>query len=84
MEKALAKDPAKRPQSAGDFAESLRAIEALAGWAQTPYVVWASATPPGLPIADEGAHDEVAPVDEGPVAAAREHLVASRLSELLQ
>ena len=40
MENALAKDPAKRPQTAGDFAESLREIEALAGWAQTPYVVW--------------------------------------------
>ncbi len=84
MENALAKDPDKRPQSAGAFAESLRAIEALAGWPPTPYVVWASATPPGLPVADEGAHIDVSPPGGLPVADSREHLVASRLSELLQ
>jgi serine/threonine protein kinase len=84
MENALAKDPDKRPQSAGAFAESLRAIEALAGWPQTAYVVWASATPPGLPVTDQDAPGpDAGPADEA-VAATREHLVASRLSELLQ
>jgi serine/threonine protein kinase len=86
MENALAKDPDKRPQSAGAFAESLRAIEALAGWPQTPYVVWASATPPGWDGADQGRPADVpGPAEEaGAGAARREHLVASRLSELLQ
>ena len=73
MENALAKDPDKRPQSAGAFAESLRAIEALAGWPQTPYVVWASATPPGLPVTDQDAGasapgELAAPGDEAPNA----------------
>jgi serine/threonine protein kinase len=84
MENALAKDPDKRPQSAGAFAESLRAIEALAGWPQTPYVVWASATPPSLPNLGTDAPGEPAPPAEDAVAATREHLVASRLSQLLQ
>jgi hypothetical protein len=85
MENALAKDPDKRPQSAGAFAERLRTIEALAGWPQTPYVVWASATPPGLPTTAPGPGPvEVPPPVEEAAAPTREHIVASRLSELLQ
>jgi hypothetical protein len=84
MENALAKDPDKRPVSAAVFAESLRSIEALAGWPQTPYVVWASAAPPGLPTVVQDPPAEVARPDEAAVAVAREHIVASRLSELLQ
>ncbi|MGH9107527.1 MAG: serine/threonine-protein kinase, partial [Acidimicrobiales bacterium] len=40
LESALAKDPRRRPQSAGGFAEALRAVEAAAGWPQTSYVIW--------------------------------------------
>jgi len=39
LESALAKDPTGRPQSAAAFAESLRAVEAAAGWPKTPFVV---------------------------------------------
>jgi hypothetical protein len=59
LEGALAKDPARRPQSAGAFAESLREVEALAGWPQTPYVVWGPPTAGGA-RAGEGASGEVA------------------------
>jgi hypothetical protein len=52
IENALAKDPAKRPQTAGDFAESLREIEAVTGWAQTPYVVWGTSQALPAPAED--------------------------------
>ena len=52
MENALAKDPARRPQTAGAFAEALREIETLAGWPKTPYVVWGAGTD-APPSADE-------------------------------
>ncbi|HUC15279.1 MAG TPA: serine/threonine-protein kinase [Acidimicrobiales bacterium] len=71
IENALAKDPSKRPQTAGAFAEALRDIESLAGWSQTPYVVWgASQAAPGR------AEDEV-PAPAAPAPA------AERLSQLL-
>ncbi len=77
MEKALAKDPAKRPQSAGDFAEALREIEALAGWAQTPYVVWGAAQ-----AAAPSAEDDPEAPAPGPAAAP--NLAAAQLAQLLQ
>ncbi len=40
LESSLAKDSLSRPQSAASFAESLRRIEAAAGWPETQYVVW--------------------------------------------
>ncbi|HXW82316.1 MAG TPA: serine/threonine-protein kinase, partial [Acidimicrobiales bacterium] len=43
LESALAKDPLSRPQSVASFAESLRKIEAGAGWPETQYVVWEAA-----------------------------------------
>jgi Protein kinase domain len=43
LESALAKDPLSRPQSAISFAESLRKIEAGAGWTGTRYAVWEAA-----------------------------------------
>jgi len=46
--------------------------------------VWASATPPGLPTVVQDPPGEVARPDEAAVAVDREHIVASRLSELLQ
>ena len=77
MENALAKDPAKRPQTAGAFAEALREIEALAGWAQTPYVVWgtAQAAPPS-------AEDDPEPPGANPTAAPNP--AAAQLAQLLQ
>jgi serine/threonine protein kinase len=42
FERALAKDPRQRPQTADAFADELRLIEATAGWPPTPYVVWGS------------------------------------------
>jgi len=77
MENALAKDPAKRPQSAGAFAETLREIEALAGWAQTPYVVWGAAQ-----AAAPSAEDEAEPPAPGPAAAPNP--AAAQLAQLLQ
>jgi hypothetical protein len=81
MENALAKDPAKRPQTAGDFAESLREIEALAGWAQTPYVVW------GTSQASAGSAAEgQAPASPGAVPANRAtapNPAAAQLAQLL-
>jgi len=71
MENALAKDPGKRPQTAGAFAEALREIEALAGWAQTPYVVWGAAQAVEVPA------------ENGPAPAALSP-AAARLSQLLQ
>jgi hypothetical protein len=62
LEDALAKDPARRPQSALAFAEALREVEALGGWPQTPYVVWGPPTTSpeaGVRVA------EGAPVGEG-------------------
>jgi hypothetical protein len=56
IENALAKDPAKRPQTAGNFAESLREIEAVAGWAQTPYVVWGTSQALPAPTEDGRTH----------------------------
>jgi serine/threonine protein kinase len=77
MENALAKDPAKRPQSAGAFAQALREIEAFAGWAQTPYVVW------GAPqAAAPSAEDDLEPPSPGP--AATPNLAAAQLAHLLQ
>jgi serine/threonine-protein kinase PknK len=82
MENALAKDPAKRPQTAGDFAESLREIEALAGWAQTPYVVWG--TSQALP---GSAEDGQAPAATGVAVAANRatapNPAAAQLAQLL-
>jgi len=59
LEAALAKDPRDRPPSADAFAEALRAIEARAGWPQTPYIVWGgrggtalAAAPEAAPAAD--------------------------------
>lgn len=77
MESALAKDPGKRPQTAGHFADSLREIEALAGWPQTPYVVWgtSSVAPP-----DEGSLE---PAEQGPVPSPI-GITAARLSDLLR
>ena len=72
IENALAKDPGKRPQTAGAFAEALREIEALAGWAQTPYVVWGATQSVPAP-AEEGpapAADGPAPAANGPTPAA--------------
>ena len=43
LESSLAKDSLSRPQSAASFAESLRRIEAAAGWPETQYVVWDAA-----------------------------------------
>jgi hypothetical protein len=40
FERALAKDPGQRPQTADAFADELRQIEIGAGWPPTPYVVW--------------------------------------------
>lgn len=40
LESALAKDPHQRPQTALEFAERLREVEASCGWPLTPYVVW--------------------------------------------
>ncbi len=76
IENALAKDPAKRPQSAGAFAETLREIEALAGWAQTPYVVWGAAQ-----AAAPSAEDDAEP--PAPLAAAP-NPAAAQLAQLLQ
>jgi hypothetical protein len=82
MENALAKDPAKRPQTAGDFAESLREIEALAGWAQTPYVVWGTSR--ALP---GSAEDGQAPAAAGMAVAANRSTgpnpAAAQLAQLL-
>ncbi len=77
IENALAKDPAKRPQSAGAFAEALREIEALAGWAQTPYVVWGAAQ-----AAAPSAEDD--PEPQAPNAAAATSPAAAQLAQLLQ
>ena len=85
MENALAKDPDKRPQSAGDFAESLRTIEALAGLAPNPV----------RRLGERGAarfaggRRTLSRRGPSPGRGAcrpgrREHIVASRLSELLQ
>ena len=75
IENALAKDPAKRPQSAGAFAETLREIEALAGWAQTPYVVWGAAQAAAPPAEDDA---------EPPALAAAPNPAAAQLAQLLQ
>jgi hypothetical protein len=77
MENALAKDPVKRPQSAGAFAEALREIEALAGWAQTPYVVWGAAQ-----AASPSAEDDPEPPAPNPAAAPSP--AAAQLAQLLQ
>ena len=79
MENALAKDPAKRPQSAGAFAETLREIEALAGWAQTPYVVWGAAQ-----AAAPSAEDDAEPPSPAPGPAAAPNPAAAQLAQLLQ
>jgi Protein kinase domain len=83
IENALAKDPAKRPQTAGDFAESLREIEALAGWAQTPYVAWGISQ-----VLPAPAEDRQAPVAPGAGAAANRATApnpaaAAQLAQLL-
>jgi hypothetical protein len=75
IDNALAKDPAKRPQSAGAFAETLREIEALAGWAQTAYVVWGAAQ-----AAAPSAEDDAEP----PAPAAAPNPAAAQLAQLLQ
>lgn len=86
LEDALAKDPARRPQRAGDFAEALREIEAVAGWPQTPYVAWGtedgdSAEGPegaegaGTPASTEG-------VDK-PAAERKGSALAAKLAEAL-
>jgi hypothetical protein len=75
IDKALAKDPAKRPQSAEAFAETLREIEALAGWAQTPYVVWGAAQASAPPAEDD---------TEPPAPAAAPNPAAAQLAQLLQ
>lgn len=54
LERCLDKDPARRPQSAGELAEQLRQIELDAGWAPTPYVVWGPGQPPALVGAPTG------------------------------
>jgi len=77
IDTALAKDPANRPQSAGAFAEKLREIEALAGWAQTPYVVWGAAQ-----AAAPSAEDDAQP--PAPVPAAAPNPAAAQLAQLLQ
>jgi serine/threonine-protein kinase PknK len=48
LQRCLDKDPDRRPQSAGELAEQLRAIEEGAGWAPTPYVVWGPGQSPAL------------------------------------
>jgi hypothetical protein len=78
MENALAKDPAKRPQTAGDFAEALREIEALAGWAQTPYVVWGATQTEPAPASRAGSAPATASRATPPNAA------AAQLAQLLQ
>jgi hypothetical protein len=75
IENALAKDPTKRPQSAGAFAETLREIEALAGWAQTPYVVWGAAQAAAPPAVDDA---------EPQALAAAPNPAAAQLAQLLQ
>lgn len=40
LEAALAKDPAKRPATAAEFAATLRSIQMACGWAPTDYPIW--------------------------------------------
>jgi Protein kinase domain len=40
LEAALAKDPARRPQSAASFATALAEVEVASGWPQTTCLVW--------------------------------------------
>lgn len=87
FEMALAKDPGHRPQSADEFAAALRAIEARADWAQTPYLVWgeaptADATPPG-PVPEQvsvpagaGAHAGPGPGPDLDLGLEQEHPAA--------
>jgi hypothetical protein len=65
LESSLAKDPARRPQTAAAFAEQLRAIEASAGWPQTAYVVLGSR--PGQP--PTGPADPHGPLTAEPLGA---------------
>ena len=51
LQDALAKDPARRPQNAIQFADALREVEAAAGWPLTPYVVWGTAPGDAAPPA---------------------------------
>ncbi|MET7965761.1 serine/threonine-protein kinase [Micromonospora sp. NPDC005305] len=63
LERALAKDPARRPASVAEFAGELRAAQAAAGLPVTPFV-------PGDVAADAGARP-VAPVGPAPSLSAR-------------
>lgn len=91
LERALAKDPSGRPQSAGAFAESLREVETAAGWLLTPYVVWdtvpaqADLPGPGRPVAlaPPGGPPPGPAAGPAPDDQAEDH-VGARVSALLQ
>jgi len=66
LQDALDKDPARRPQTAGAFAEALREVEAEAGWPVTSYVVWGNGVPTTSPSGAEAGSPPSAPAPGTP------------------
>ncbi|MEH0820923.1 MULTISPECIES: serine/threonine-protein kinase [unclassified Micromonospora] len=61
LERALAKDPARRPATAAAFAEQLRAAQAAAGLPVSPFVLGGAGVDPGGPEPQSPA-DQAAPL----------------------